>query len=210
MSGAHLPTSTSYENRAGFQEARHRENDDLFRLGFQALQQGSAIASASPGIPHLQTTDQAAAELVATMAEAVRNGQLTPKMAALLAGYLDSLTTASECLLVLGISKANRPITKLGQVTSAALAFEDALRRELAQPSALIAAYDAYFAAGPLPKHETARRTYARDLTKKPRSYKRRHKTLAAGTMANTIRPALVVLELLAKAGPGAKKKMPK
>lgn len=202
MSGAHPLPTTSQEERARFQE-----DDDLFRFQLRRLRAGSATASPSPDTPHLQTIGEAAADLVATMAERIRNGQLTPTMVALLAGYLDNLTTSPERFVLLEINKANRPTTKVGQETSAALAFTDALGRGLGETSALIEAYDAYFSAGPLPKDGAGRRTYANDLKTKPRSFNPRHSKEADGTMASTIRPALTRMKLLVKAGPGRKKK---
>ena len=177
------------------QSARLLQYDDMFRLQLNFLKRGSATAS-QPDSPALQSIDEAAIDLVATMVKHIRDSQLTPAMAQLLADHLSGFGT-EQCLALFGLNKANRPTTKPGQQTSAANAFTDALRQGLGEESALIEAYNAYFAAGP-PSKTGRRRTHADDS--------RDGKTSASKTMKSTIRPPLVQMGLLPKSGPGRKR----
>lgn len=190
MSGAHLPHAASKKIKDSFQKARLQEDDELFRMELEALKQGSAIVSTNSDAAGLQTIDDGAAQLVSTIAEHARLNQLTPSMVALLADYLATLTTATERFVVLGMSKATRPTTRSGQVISAGLAYSEALSSGTDKAGAEIAAYDAYFAAGPSPKYGIPRRTHAADLNEKTHKGAR-HKNKADGTMASTIRPAV-------------------
>ena len=178
------------------QAARLSEDDDLFKLQLNLLKQGSATAS-QPDSPALQSLDEAAKDLLATLVKHIRESRLTPVMADLLADHLSGFR-AEQSLALFGLNKANRPTTKLGQQRSAVYAFTSALRRGLGEESALIGAYDAYFAAGPLWKKRTKRRTHADDSSA--------GKTDARSTMASTIRPLLVQEGLLQKSRLGRKK----
>lgn len=186
------------------QAARLAEDDAIFRLQLSFLKRGSATAS-QPSSPALQTIEEAAIDLVATVVKHIRESRLTPAMADLLADHLSGFK-AEQSLALFGLNKANRPTTKPGQQTSAVSAFTDALRRGVVEESALIEAYDAYFAAGPLSQNRGKYRTHADD-SRAGKGISARHKTDADSTMKSTIRPLLVQMGLLPKVGPGRKKK---
>ena len=184
------------------QVARLAEDDDIFRFQLSRLNLGSATEP-KPGNSALQTIDEAAIGLVETLVKHIRESRLTPTMADLLADHL-SRFEVEQSLALFGLNKANRPTTKLGQQTSAIHAFTDALRQGLNQKSALVKAYDAYFATGP--SGGTGKyRTYADDSRIK-KVNAARYKTDADSTMNSTIRPLLMKIGLLPKVGRGRKK----
>ena len=182
-----------------FKPARLQEDDDIFKLRVEKLKGGSATESESSG--PLQTINEAAVTLTVEIAERLRNDQLTPLMLELLANHLEQFTE-QQSLAFFSLNKANRHNTSAGQKQSAIDAFSDALRKAYAnkeifdESSALIQAYDAFFATGSEPEGGLLKRTYAADL-KKPTPRNARHPNVALGTMESTIRPNLVIAGLL-------------
>lgn len=161
--------------------------DALFRLQLGMLKGGAATTERDDG-PGLMQPSEQAKDLVQCISEHLARRQLTPTMTQLLLVYLSGLNDTQRWAL-LGLNERRRRKAESGQKNSAVHSFGAALQRGDGEKAALIAAYDAYYAAMPS-KLGSVSATYAIDLLNKNASGK--YKNKAEERMSKAIRPCLV------------------
>jgi hypothetical protein len=130
------------------------------------------------------------AELVRTIRVHLSTGTLTPTMVQLLDAHLGKLGDSEQWAL-LGLNGAHRRKSKVNQCDDALDAYVEAVKMGRNEDDALIAAYDAYFAASPK-NPRGPRPTYAADSLKRSTGFR----SLAAKRM-KTIRQCLTEVGVL-------------